>query len=513
MEKFKKIISPNILNILFGIILLISGVIRIFQSLNFDFPFTFDQARDMLDIRVIGNFIDFKVSGPTTSITGLNLGPYYYFLNLPAYWIGFGNPQFLIYWNILLFLLSAVAIYLFFFKRNQLLGFYIASIFLMSPQLFSITRYFWNAHAVVYIIVLYFLAFWKFIENKNAKNALIWGVAAGLLIQFEAAFGSMCLVFAFLFILLNRDWKMIRNFLLGSLPWFLPQVGYEVINHFQMTKLLSGIFTGANPILGEKIALLDVMILHFKTITSFFEGQFMLLYGVGFAVLILAIFFALTNRKYKTTTLYFLSFLLFAYLYYVVIYHHELKPWYLEGIRVWYCFVIGIGFVSIAKFKKAATLLITLFLIRSFYLTILDQQVYTSDNGKSNDPKNAANILTSIDWVYGSANGEGFDAYDYVPEITDFSTQYMYSWYGSKTYGYIPEKVSYSVSPVPEYIRSNDHFQDHRKPTNGKVALMYETVGDYESWLGQFKDYCVIDQKEFDFRVKVEWREKCDIEK
>src|SRR6185369_18094510 len=107
------------------------------------------------------------------------------------------------------------------------------------------------------------------------------------LIQFEAAFGSMCLVFAFLFVLSNRNWKMTHNFLLASLPWFLPQIGYEVINHFQMTKLLIGIFTGANPILGEKIALIDVMVLHFKTITSFFEGQFMLPYGGGFTILIL----------------------------------------------------------------------------------------------------------------------------------------------------------------------------------------------------------------------------------
>src|SRR5260221_3339446 len=163
MKQFKKGLISHLQTTLLGIILLTSGIVRVLQSLNFDFPFTFDQARDMLDIRVIGNFIDFKVSGPTTSITGLNLGSYYYFLNLPAYWIGFGNPQYLIYWDIILFLLSGIVIYWFFYKKNQLLGFYISSIYLMSPQLFSITRYFWNAHAVVYLIVAYFLAFWNFI--------------------------------------------------------------------------------------------------------------------------------------------------------------------------------------------------------------------------------------------------------------------------------------------------------------------------------------------------------------
>jgi hypothetical protein len=207
------------LSFLFIVILFVSASIRFQQSANFDFPFTYDQARDMLDIRVIGNFIDFKVSGPTTSITGLNLGPYYYLLNLPAYWIGQGNPQVLISWNILLYLTTSSIIFAFFYKRNIVLGFLIASIFLMSPQLFSVTRYFWNAHAVVYLIALYFLAFWNFVEKRNSLAALFWGLTAGLVIQFEAAFGSMSLLFAFLFVINSKNWKIVRNFLLASLPW------------------------------------------------------------------------------------------------------------------------------------------------------------------------------------------------------------------------------------------------------------------------------------------------------
>ena len=86
---FKK----KFLVVLFLVVLFISGFIRCLQVRNFNSPFTYDQARDMLDLRVIAGFYDFQLSGPTTSITGLNLGPYYYYFNLPVVWIGQGNPQ------------------------------------------------------------------------------------------------------------------------------------------------------------------------------------------------------------------------------------------------------------------------------------------------------------------------------------------------------------------------------------------------------------------------------------
>src|SRR4029079_2422172 len=136
---------------------------------------------------------------------------------------------------ILWFLLSACAIYIFFYKRNVYLGFFIAVIYLMAPQLFSVTRYFWNANSVVYFIVFYYLAFWKFLEKQNPINALLWGITAGLVIQFEAAFGRCGVIFSFFFILSRRDFKTLKNYLFGVLPWFLPQLIYEATHKFQMS--------------------------------------------------------------------------------------------------------------------------------------------------------------------------------------------------------------------------------------------------------------------------------------
>lgn len=505
------ILKKKILTGILLVILLVSGWLRFFQVSNNNVAFTFDQARDMLDLRVLGSFRDFQVSGPTTSITGLNLGPYYYLLNLPAYWLGQGNPQALVYWNLILFLATALIIYRFFYKRNITVGFWMAILFLMAPQLFSVTRYFWNANAVVYFIVFYFLVLLNFLEKKDKKSAIVFGITAGLVIQFEAAFGSMCVAFSLLVMLLNKKWKNIKVYLMGLLPWFLPQIAFEIKNKFIMSKLFLGTLTGANKILGEKIPIAQVLWTHIKTISKFFEGQFMLPFGGGLILLVIALVIILWNKKYRKTGIYLISFLVFAVIYYTLIYHHELKQWYLEGVRVWYCLVIALAIGSISKYKKIFYLLLVLFCLRSFYLTIIDQRnSYVLTNGKSDDPKNLNNLIQNIDWVYQEMKGDGFRAYNYVPEVYDYSTQYLYWWYGIKKYGYMPEKVSYSLSEVPEYIRMQDKFYEKTKSNDKKIALIYETKLTYKDWLNQFKDFCILDKRETDWKMVIEIREKCN---
>lgn len=501
--------KEKILTIIFGLILFFSGLIRFLQTKNYNTVYTYDQARDMLDIRALGEFKDLAVLGPTTSINGLRLGPFYYYINLPAYWLGNGNPQALVYWNILLFLISGGFVFWYFRKRNITLGFLIGTLFLMAPQMFNLTRYFWNANMATYLSVYFFVALWNFLEKKDKKSVLFLGVTSALLTQFEAAFGIVCLLFSIIIVVLNKKAKTWKNFLIGALPWFLPQILLEIKNKFQMTKLLIGMFTGSNNVLGDKISFEEVVLSHLKTMRGFFEGQFIGPYGAGLIILLLAIGLILINKKYRKNGVYFVSFWLFALIFYITIYHHQLKSWYLESLRIWYCFVIAIGLININKFKKGAGLLVGILLIRNIYLTTIDQWQFIGQKS-SDDPKNLANLIKSIDWVYEKMNNDGFEAYNYVPEVYDYPNQYLYWWYGPKKYGYMPNKVSYSLTEVPEYIRTQNEFYENVKESkNKKIALIYETKDLYIGWLNQFKEYCTIDKWETGWRTTVEIREKC----
>jgi len=502
--------KEKILSILFGIILFISGYIRFNQTKDYNFPFTYDQARDMLDIRALGEFKDLAVLGPTTSINGLRLGPFYYYANLPAYWLGAGNPQVLVYWNIFLFLFSGFFIFWYFKKRNITLGFLIGSIFLMAPQMFNLTRYFWNANMATYLSVYFFVALWNFLEKKDYRSILWLGLTAAVMTQFEAAFGIVCLGFSGLIILLNKKIKYWKAFLIGVVPWFLPQILLEIKNKFQMTKLLLGFFSGSNQVLGDKMKFGETIISHFNKIIGFFEGQFIVPYGWGLGILILAVILILINKKYRKMGIYFISFLIFAFGFYVAVYHHELKSWYLDSLRVWYCFVLGIGLVNINKFKKLVVLAVGIFLIRNIYLTTIDQWQFTGGGFGKDDPKKMANLIRNIDWVYQKNNNEGFDAYNFVPEIYDYSNQYLYWWYGVKKYGYMPSKVSYSLTEVPEYTRAQNEFYRKTKNSDNKIALIYENNNSSIGWLGQFTKYCTVEKWQTGWRTTVEIREKCN---
>ncbi|MBU1127412.1 hypothetical protein KKF11_03640, partial [Patescibacteria group bacterium] len=54
--------------------------------------FYYDQGRDALKILEMIKFQDFPAIGPTTGIEGLFLGPFWFYLLAPFYFLGNGNP-------------------------------------------------------------------------------------------------------------------------------------------------------------------------------------------------------------------------------------------------------------------------------------------------------------------------------------------------------------------------------------------------------------------------------------
>ena len=523
LTKFKIVF----LDILVIIAVLVSGFIRFWQVKDFNFAFTFDQARDMLEIRPMANFLDLKLTGPTTSINGLLLGPFYYYFNLPPFWLSGGSPQALTDWNILSFLATGLFFYFTLKRFDNIAAFFVTLFYLLSPQLFVITSYFWNANAAVYIGGLFFLSLLLYSREDSVKNTIFMAVMAALTMQFEAAFGVVCVGYAFLIVFLNRKLPQIKTLLIVSIPFFIPQLLFELAHKFPMTQYFIDSFSPTKSVLGVKTPITEIISTHYIAITDMFEGQMWLPYGYGLYLWLVSFIAMLISHKYRKTALYFFGFLLFSFLFYVAIYHHPLKVWYLQGYRIWYLIVWGFGLSLIIKWllsppgqnkwfrviKPAKYFLLVLlftFLVRNFYLVLLDKYNVIVNSQKSNDPKNARNIIATIDWVYNKADGTEFEAYTYVPEVYEYPYQYFYWWHGNKQYGYAPKVASYSLSDVPVYLNMADKFiQTQGGGKSEKIALIYEINGTYDSWLNQFKDYCVLDKQTFFWPVTAEWREKC----
>src|SRR3990167_11030678 len=100
-----------------------SFIFRIFYVSGYDFAFTIDQARDMLEIRklVVGHELVFI--GPITSLNGVFLGPFWYYFNLLPFIVGGGNPSSLVIWQIVVFHLTALVFFLYFARKDYPLAF------------------------------------------------------------------------------------------------------------------------------------------------------------------------------------------------------------------------------------------------------------------------------------------------------------------------------------------------------------------------------------------------------
>jgi hypothetical protein len=163
-----------------------------------------------------------------------------------------------------------------------------------------------------------------------------------------------------------------------------------------------------------------------------------------------------------------------------------------------------------ALIKTAVFAILGLFLVRNFFLVLLDKYQVIKRSQASDDPKNAANMIKTLDWVYQKAGTDKFEAYTYVPEVYDYPYQYLYWWYGMEKYGYTPLVASYNLTDVPEYANMANRFM---KTDGGgksqKIALVYENLSKYKDWLNQFKDYCVVDRQDFFWKVSAEIRQKC----
>ena len=154
-------------------------------------------------------------------------------------------------------------------------------------------------------------------------------------------------------------------------------------------------------------------------------------------------------------------------------------------------------------------ILVALFIARSSYLTVIDQKQFMNNlNFAKDDPKLASHVIEAVDWVYNKTQGEGFKAYNYVPEIYDYPYQYIYWWYGRKTYGYMPEKIEYEPDVV-SYIPRQVQFLENTKLENNKIALIYEKKANWQSWLDKFDNWCLIEKNDFEWNVGVEIRQKC----
>lgn len=518
----KIIISNKIYTFVFFVVLVFAAFLYTYPILNYNFPFTTDQGRDMLDIREIAVSFHPSLIGPTTSINGVYLGPFYYYFNVIPFWIGFGDPAVLVYWNIIWYLIAAGALFYFNYKKNFWFGFFSATLFLTCNAFFYSARYFWNANPMPYATAFYFISLVYIATRQDKKFGFLGGLLSGLFLQIEAAFAVIFFPFLIIYSLIRRvNFKTILFSGIGFGLTLLPQALFEVRHQFVMTKTFLKEISGESQILGEKITFWEAQVSHFKDFANFTDqiitGNIYLSYGLMIAAVVFLLYrFKKLSQLNKE---YFLSaslFIIFAFIFYSW-YLHTLKGWYILGLRIPYIIILGLFFAEVIKLKHilfkvgiAGLLIFSTFNMLQMQWKFVPEGHITSRSG---DKSNFRNEIEAIDWVYQKADGQGFRAYNYIPSIYDYPYQYLYWWYGTKEYGYQPETVIY-MDNVPEYIKENDKYFTQTKSAGDDplIFLIYEKDESADrlfGWLGNYTKYCTIEKQEYSWGTTVEMRKIC----
>lgn len=507
--------------------LVISSSLMTLPVLNYNFPFTSDQGRDMIDIREIVVGKNLRLIGPTTSINGVFLGPFYYYFNVLPFIIGSGDPSYLVYWNILFYLLCGIIWWVLIYKKDQVLAILLSTLFLLSSANFYSARFFWSANPMPYLTSFYLLSLIYFLDKPTLKRSFWLGLISGLPFQFEAAFGVLFFPFAFLTSLLaKKGGKPSLYILLGFFVTLIPQILFEVKNKFVMTKVFLSEISGKSEVLGQKMTFIESLQSHFLSYLEFTNGILELPTNWTAIILVAAIIYLsiVTIKKKisplsKSFFLISLSFILLSFLFYSW-YLHPLKGWYLLGLRVFYTAILATFLTEIAKIaldKKNSylpALLIASVIIFSAINTINIHMKFIPKNPDlySSDKSNLKNEMSAIDWVYKHMSGKGFKAYNYIPSVYDYPYQYLYFWYGAKKYGYQPEDISYQEK-IHEYIPGNKNYLTKSKPQEEDlIALIYEDDESPErkfAWGGNFTKYCPVTDIRFTWGTSAEIRKLC----
>lgn len=420
-------------------ILTFSAFFRIYHLTNL-LGFWYDQGRDALVIWDFLHYGKFFLIGPVTGIDGIYLGPFYYYLLAPFYFIGRGNPVFP---AVELALFNVGAGFLLYYLGKKIfhpaVGLIAAFLWGFSYNLVTFSRWLANPTPLPFFALLTVLLLYKFIKGK-INNLIYACFMLGLCLQLEAASATFFIPSFFLIIIWQRKKLTIKLLLLSFSAFFitlLPQIYFN----FRHEGILVSAFKKF--LIEEKSFKLSLGSTIPKRLLLYYDvfiGK-LVPNGNNLKLAILALFSAsvLYFRKNlflkeKKLLLIWVIAPLVGYFFYQGN-HGYIWDYYFSGIVPVFFLIFSAGAYFFFKKNFIGKIIVCSFLI-----------VFTISNIQSinNFLKTGIGITLgaqkrAIDWIYKDAGKESFNADFYVPPQIYYSYSYLMKWYGNDQYGREPD--------------------------------------------------------------------------
>ena len=520
MKTLNKLSNKSYWLIIIGILILTS-YLRWQAIKNYNIALTYDQGRDLMEIASIVVGHRPALVGPTTSVNGAFLGPFWYYFNTLPFWLGRGDPMWIMAWQILWFQLTGLLIWLFFRFQQPSFGFIFTLLYLLMPTGFYVNRFFWNVHPMPLVTVWVLLTIYQTFYHPNKYQLALLGFLTGIALQIEAAYAILFMPLTLVFF--NQK-KMLAPLILGFSITLIPQFIYELRHQFIITKTLISQFTGQTNILAQNLSLSDRLVDRYHHYINIVQNSNHLPANFTVLLFVIALIFSIgwmIKKRITSSNLNLFKIPIFLFLSSLVLYlifPQPLKSWYIDGLSVPIVMITSL-FLAYLWQKKYFQIFVLIILVATVTFSVREElkYIHASRQYHRQDPSNLYNQMQVVDWIYQQAQGRGFWVYSYLPSVYDYAYQHVFWWYGTEKYGYQPEKITYADN-VPQYVKSQPKLWTQTKPTQGNYPIFLIIEPDPEhperqqAWLNNFQSLCTYHQQTFPWGTQIQVRGVCQPE-
>lgn len=425
-----------------------------------------------------------RLIGQETSTQGVFIGPIFYYLMIPFYFLGGWDP---FYSTIFISLLGIFTIYSYYFVTSQIFN---KKAGIIAAFLYSLSFYaIFNDREVVPTMPVMLWSVWflyalHLLYKGNQKlGFLISGTLLGLIWHINVA---LVIVVPLLFIgfMWAKERLSLKYFLLGFLTFFVlvsPFIVFETRHGFiQVKAVVTSLSTNQQDIVSGSDKFVRVFHLASKNVAGLFFGSFdSLRYEYIFWSLLAFLGYLFYKNKIRRPYSIFMLLWVIIYLLFFSLYSKIVSEYYLNGLNViWIIGVsVGISYLLDTKKNKEIGILLLIF----FSLFNLDKFFHIQINESGYIQKKAVIAEIKRD---SESRGYPCVALSYITK-PGYEFGYRYFVYQAEL---MTKRPSLTVPVYTIVFPLNDKlFPVHK--TFGAIGLIYP---DYKSYtLDAVKESCV----------------------
>lgn len=446
--------------------------------INQTFPYTYDQGRDFLKAESIVRDHDLTLLGPTTGVTGIYHGAWwYYFLSVPYILFNGAPIGFAIFITVVVF--ASSLLFSWFLKRTFHDS--VALIFFLlvaGSSYFILLSTFAISSVFTFPFILSFLySLRQFIETKKPLFAFLVFFSLANIFEAEVPTGLFTIA---AFVAASLLTKQAGNFLSpkknliyslsGLVIPFLPRIASELKNGFPQFKTALNFIT--NPQFVTPKPFLNVITERLVIFKYYFENLFplnspALIYGLLIiAVLGLALGFKKLGNVNRVFSLFIVLMVFFLFVL-ACFYKNNFWANYYEGLSFYFAIALAIGFYLYSKFKNRLLKTIP-YAVLALLLTINLYNVKKDVSDKKPVPDTGLRgHVRVLDYLAGVNKNKDFCVRVYTPPVIPHTYNYLFSYYMKTgktktiTASYTDNRCFYIIEKDPYEFRIDQFRKDH----------------------------------------------------